>query len=280
MRTQANGIAVPAKPRPQVWDADQIDNWRRYAKLRTQLYPYLVAADRDYRRTGLPLMRHLALAYPGDERAVASDDEFLFGPDLLAAPVLEPGATERSLYLPRGRWIHLWDALAYRERDGGLRMRTAKLLRGGRDATLPAPLDELPLLARAGAILPLLTPGVDTLAGDYEYSESTSLAERSRKLVLLAFPRGTSKARFLADERVVSRQRPGRWTLRVAGDMRRTYQLQASLATLRVATGAPCRVRVDGERVPRRRWEFHRATEVLRLTLRGRTPRLVVEWRC
>ena len=45
MRTQADGIAVPEKPRPQVWDADQIDNWRRYTKLRTQLYPYIAAAD-------------------------------------------------------------------------------------------------------------------------------------------------------------------------------------------------------------------------------------------
>ena len=46
MRTQANGIALPARPRPQVWDADQIGNWRRYAKLRTQLYPYIDAARR------------------------------------------------------------------------------------------------------------------------------------------------------------------------------------------------------------------------------------------
>ena len=79
---------------------------------------------------------------------------------------------------------------------------------------------------------------------------------------------------------MLSRQRPGRWIVRVAGDMRRSYGLQASLATLRGAAGAPCRVRVDGDRQSRRRWEFHRATEVLRLTLRGRTPRLVVEWRC
>ena len=91
MRTQADGIAIPDKPRPQVWDPDQIDNWRRYAKLRTQLYPYLAAADGEYRRTGLPLMRHLALAYPGDAIAAGRDDEFLFGPDLLAAPVLAPG---------------------------------------------------------------------------------------------------------------------------------------------------------------------------------------------
>ena len=76
--------------------------WRRYAKLRTQLYPYLAAADATYQRSGLPIMRHLALAYPRDARATARDDEFLFGPDLLVAPVLEPGATQRDA-LPAAR---------------------------------------------------------------------------------------------------------------------------------------------------------------------------------
>ncbi len=163
MRTQADGIAIPDKPRPQVWDPDQIDNWRRYSKLRTQLYPYLVAAADAYRRNGLPIMRQLALAYPRDRAAVARDDEFLFGRDLLAAPVLEPGATERRLYLPRGRWVDMWRSLAYRDRDGSLALERARLVRGHREVTLPAPLDELPLLARAGTLLPLLAPEVDTL---------------------------------------------------------------------------------------------------------------------
>ncbi len=49
MRNQANGVAMPSKARPQPIDPDQIGNWRRYSKLRTQLYPYLVAAQRAYR---------------------------------------------------------------------------------------------------------------------------------------------------------------------------------------------------------------------------------------
>jgi alpha-glucosidase (family GH31 glycosyl hydrolase) len=154
MRTEADGIAVPDKARPQVWDADQIDNWRRYAKLHTQLYPYLVAADDEYQRTGLPLMRQLSLVYPGDATAAGRDDEFMFGPDLLAAPVVEPGATQRSLYLPQGRWVDMWRTLRYRESDGALRMQRATVLRGPGDVTVPAPLDELPLLARAGTASP------------------------------------------------------------------------------------------------------------------------------
>ena len=102
MRTQANGVAVPSKPRPQVIDPDQLANWRRYTKLHTQLYPYLTAALRTYRRTGMPPMRHLALVYPRDPRAVAREDEFMLGPDLLVAPVLEQGADRARALSPAG----------------------------------------------------------------------------------------------------------------------------------------------------------------------------------
>ncbi|HYH60426.1 MAG TPA: TIM-barrel domain-containing protein, partial [Solirubrobacterales bacterium] len=68
MRTQRNGVALPPRDRPQVTDPDQIDNWRRYTKLRTQLYPYISAAEGTYQRNGLPLMRHLILKYPNDEQ--------------------------------------------------------------------------------------------------------------------------------------------------------------------------------------------------------------------
>ena len=102
MRTEANGIRIPDSPRPQVWDPEIVGHWRRWAKLRTQLYPYLAAADREYRASGLPIMRHLVLAYPRDRRAARADDEFLFGPSLLAAPVLDEGATQRRA-LPAAR---------------------------------------------------------------------------------------------------------------------------------------------------------------------------------
>ena len=103
MRMQRNGVAFPEKERPQVEDDDQIANWRRYAKLHTRLFPYLEAADRVYRRTGTadhaPPGARLSRA---TSARASREDEYLFGPDLLAAPVIEPGATERELYLPPG----------------------------------------------------------------------------------------------------------------------------------------------------------------------------------
>ena len=164
MRTKRSGIAIPAYERPQVFDRATLPVWRRYAKLHTQLLPYIEAADAHYRATGIPLMRHGLLTDPGDPRAARADDQFRFGPDLLAAPVLEPGARRRRLYAPRGRWIDLWASARYVRRDGSLRLRRARVLRGGRYHTLPAPLDRLPLLVRSGAVIPLLPADVDTLA--------------------------------------------------------------------------------------------------------------------
>jgi alpha-glucosidase (family GH31 glycosyl hydrolase) len=181
MRTQRDGIALPEKSRPQVEDPETLPIWRRYAKLRTQLQPYLAAADAEYRRSGLPIMRHLALAFGEDEKAVARDDQFMFGPDLLAAPVLTQGATERALYVPRGRWIDLWRSVAVQP-DGSLKAGPARVLEGGREATVPAPLAELPLLVREGAVIPMLPASVRTLYG------TKDPVRRS----VLAFPGGST----------------------------------------------------------------------------------------
>jgi alpha-glucosidase (family GH31 glycosyl hydrolase) len=273
MRTQADGIRIPDSARPQVWDADVVGDWRRWAKLRTQLYPYLAAADRTYRRTGLPIMRHLALAYPGDRRAVAQEDEFLFGPDLLAAPVVTEGAVRRKLYLPPGRWIDVWRSARYRERDGGLTLGRARVLRGGRDVTLPAPLTELPLLARAGTLLALLPPDVDTLARYGDRAPAVSLGERDDRRVLLAFPRGRSSAALEDGGTLRSRELRDGWELAISSTRTRRWEIEASLDALR-RPFRPCAVRAAGGRLGR--WRFDRATGVLHATFTARRGRLMV----
>ena len=271
MRTEANGIRIPDSPRPQIWDPEIVGHWRRWAKLRTQLYPYLAAADREYRASGLPIMRHLVLAYPRDQRAARVDDEFLFGPSLLAAPVLDEGATQRRAYLPRGRWVDLWRSASYRESDGGLSLGRPHLLRGRRAVTLPAPLGELPLLARAGTLLALLPPDVDTLARYGDRSTSISLGERERRRVLLAFPRGSSSAALEDGGTLRSLERPGEWSLTVRSSRARTWEIQASLGTLHNRL-RPCRVSARGGRV--QRWRFDRRTRVLTATLSARDATL------
>lgn len=270
MRTQAEGIAVPPKARPQIYDEEILPFWRRYAKLRTQLYPYLVAADATYQKTGLPIMRHLVLAYPQDARAAARDDEFLFGPDLLVAPVLEPGARQRTLYLPKGAWVDLWRSVDYDDKTGRLELRGARVLEGRRSVTLPAPVSELPLLARAGTILPMLPADVGTLTDYGSAPDVVRLAQRSNELELLAFPRGHSSAHFFDGERVSSREYAGGWELSINGERPRSYRLQASL-TMLAYPFTPCQVTLDGRPLPRTAWHYeHGALTVHFQTRAGR----------
>jgi len=127
-------------------DPKELDNpaiepiCRKYLELRYQLMPYLYSAVREACETGMPIIRALWLHYPGDRTAVARGDEYLFGRDILVAPVAERGAASRSLYLPRGTWYDFW---------------TNERVRGGREIVRKVDLATIPLYIRAGAILPL-----------------------------------------------------------------------------------------------------------------------------
>jgi len=258
MRTQANGLSLffDRAERSQVWHSEVLPIWRRYAKLRTQLLPYIEAASRRYQETGMPITRQLALVYPDDPAALRSEEELMFGPDLFVAPVLKEGARERSFHLPEGKWVDLWRSVSYREGRGVLRPGLPELIEGGGEVTLPAPLEEMPILARAGTILPLLSPEVDTLANVGRGPELVSRAERADQLRLLAFPRGRSRAALGARGFASSRELAGeRWRLRIADAGRRSYSLEAALGTLK-RPFAPCVVTLDGEELPDRAWAY------------------------
>jgi alpha-glucosidase/alpha-D-xyloside xylohydrolase len=116
---------------------------RQYLDLRYRLLPYTYTLCREAHDTGLPLMRALWLHYPEDRQAVSRGDEYLWGRDLLVAPVTAKGATERAIYLPEGDWYDYWT----QERHAGCHILTRKV-----------DLATLPLFVRAGAILPLDPP--------------------------------------------------------------------------------------------------------------------------
>ena len=111
------------------------------------LFPYRYRAAQEAAKTGMPLMRALALVYQNDARARACRDEYLFGPDLLAAPVIDE-STRRVVYLPAGQWVDYWTGVA---------------TEGGRTLVVDAPLDVLPLWVRAGAVLAKIPEAVMTL---------------------------------------------------------------------------------------------------------------------
>jgi sulfoquinovosidase len=281
MRTQANGFALTSQPRAQIFDPETLPVWARYAKLRTQLYPYLAAAESDYDRSGIPLMRHLALVYPEDERATAREDEYLLGGDLLVAPVTRPDERERTLYLPAGRWIDWWRSISLDAR-GAPHLRTPEVLTGASDATLPAPLEELPLLVQEGAVIPLLHPSVETLT-DYGEGAAVRLRDREPFLRLLAWPRGRRTVSLgPADageppETATSDETSGGWTLHIEGRRTRTYEIEAALGSLSSGAFRPCGVFAGTRgRTPVRGWRYSSATGVLKLRVRALSARVVV----
>ena len=80
--------------------------------------PYLYTAVRETHDTGMPIMRALWLHHADDPTAVARGDEYLWGRDILVAPVVEKGATTRRVYLPRGKWFDFWKEERRRRRPG------------------------------------------------------------------------------------------------------------------------------------------------------------------
>ena len=146
---------------------------RRYAELRYRLLPYTYTLAWQAHTLGLPLMRALVLNYPDDPRAWSLGHEFLWGDDLLVAPVTREGATAWPVYLPAGVWYDFWTGA----RD-----------EGPRGLTVDAPLDRLPIFVRAGAIVPL-GPVV-------QHTSERPLDE----VTLLIYPAGASRFELYEDD--------------------------------------------------------------------------------
>ena len=112
---------------------------RKYLKLRYELMPFLYTTLEEAHRTGVPVFRPLVLNYQEDSNTLNLDDQFMIGTDLLVAPIVTAGATERLVYLPKGEWYDFW---TNKRHPGGTMIRVA------------AALDTVPMFVRAGAIIP------------------------------------------------------------------------------------------------------------------------------
>jgi len=103
--------------------------------LRQRLRPYIMKQMQKAEKTGQPPMRPLFFDFPDDPKAWSVEDEFMFGPDILVAPILELGARGRKVYLPAGTtWRHAW---------------TLKRHKGGQEFDAPADLSRIPVFFRA-----------------------------------------------------------------------------------------------------------------------------------
>jgi alpha-glucosidase len=111
---------------------------KRAIELRYELLPHIYTVMRETAETGLPAMRPLFLEFPGDPKVVSIDDQFLFGSDLMIAPVLHEAVAKRDVYLPKGDWYDFW---------------TGARQKGGDFFPVSVTLESLPIYVRAGAFV-------------------------------------------------------------------------------------------------------------------------------
>jgi alpha-glucosidase (family GH31 glycosyl hydrolase) len=134
-------VAGSALPDPSEFHNPAIEPiCKKYLDLRYQMLPYIYSAAREAHDTGLPLIRALWLYYSDDPVAAQTGDEYLWGRDMLVAPITERGATSKRIYLPHGTWYDFW---------------TGERQEGGRTLERKVDLATTPLYVRGGAILPL-----------------------------------------------------------------------------------------------------------------------------
>ena len=121
----------------QIYSDDSIiEPAAKLSRLHTALRPYMETCVKENAETGMPVMRPLFFEAPNEDKAYNRDlFSYLLGADLLVAPVIEPDAETRTLWLPEGKWTHLWSGKVY----------------GGGDVTVDAPMGKPPVFYRVGS---------------------------------------------------------------------------------------------------------------------------------
>jgi alpha-D-xyloside xylohydrolase len=175
------------------------DLYRGSVLLHEMLVPYVRAAAATAARSGLPIIRPLALIDPTDERASTVSDAYGYGPSLWVAPVLDDGAREREVSLPRGEWIESW---------------SHERVKGGGEITVDAPLERIPVWVRAGSII-VTYPGEHVARGLGDTFEG----ERPLEATLWGTPRCGRALAHLADGTRIRWSAHNGWSTSVPRDI-------------------------------------------------------------
>src|SRR5262249_43348840 len=163
-------------PKRTIWydhDQELVDIARKYAATHHDLIPYTRSYMYQATKTGMPIMPSLVFAYPSDQKLADTWDEYLYGADLLVAPVSTEGATSRSIYLPAGQWLDYNDKTAVHK--------------GAATFTANAPLGAIPVFVREGAIIS---------RGDILKANNSWEANWRPKLHIEVFPSSTIASKF------------------------------------------------------------------------------------
>ena len=120
-------------------DEDTLRHFSRFAKVYAAWEPYRKKLVEEAADTGLPVVRHPFIHYPEDPEVLGLDYQFMVGADFMVAPVLDPGEESAEVYLPAGRWVHLWTGEEYGSSERGVY------------ETVPAPIGEPAVFYKVGS---------------------------------------------------------------------------------------------------------------------------------
>lgn len=170
---------TPWNVQARTGDTSVIPTFRKFANIRMNLIPYLYTEAKNSSDTGLPMMQAMSIAYPGDATAAAKEQQYMFGRQLLVAPITTEGATSKDVYLPQGEWYDFF--------NGGR-------AQGAGTKTYYAGTDDIPVYARAGAIVPL------NLNANYQFGGNISNSVTDyTNLAFRIYPSGTSSYDYFED---------------------------------------------------------------------------------
>jgi alpha-D-xyloside xylohydrolase len=124
---------------PWAFGDEAVKIFRSYAKLRYRLLPYIYSYAHVASNTGLPILRAMVLEYQGDSNTFDKDLQYMFGSELLVAPVCDESLT-KEIYLPEGKWVDYWNKKEYE---------------GPTTIDYRAPLNILPLFVKENSIIPM-----------------------------------------------------------------------------------------------------------------------------
>jgi len=197
-----------------------VENFRKYAKLRYRLLPYIYSQAYKATKTGLPMMRAMVLEFQDDPNTYSMEDQYMFGDAFLVAPVYTP-VNRRTVYLPEGTWFDYWTTEEY---EGPITLH------------VQPPLEVLPLYIKGDSIIPM---GPDmTYVGEKPFNPIT----------LDVWLCSEGECTIYDDDQIMqchTRRKEDRIVVDVSAS-KRTYVVKLN------RTGTPASVKLNGVELPRK----------------------------
>ena len=159
------------KREPWYFSDQTLENYKKFARLHTDLFPYIYTYAHIASKTGIPIMRAMVLEFE-EETGIwdeLCEKQYCFGSEILVAPIHYGFSRTRPVYLPTGLWRDFW---------------TGELFEGGKEINCHAEVDQIPVFAKAGAIIPKLDPSPQTLV----QSENKNIEHASDNLRVVVYP--------------------------------------------------------------------------------------------